>query len=39
MVSKIAIFGGTGMTGAVVVEYALSKGKRNLKEINFSKKK
>lgn len=27
MVSKIAIFGGTGMTGAVVVEYALNKGK------------
>lgn len=27
MVSKVAIFGGTGMTGQVVVEHALSKGK------------
>lgn len=27
MVSKIAIFGGTGMTGSAVVEYALQKGK------------
>jgi len=26
MVSKIAVFGGTGMTGQAVVEYALSKG-------------
>lgn len=26
MVSKIAIFGGTGMTGKCVTEYALEKG-------------
>lgn len=26
MVNKIAIFGGTGMTGQSVVEYALQKG-------------
>lgn len=26
MVTKIAIFGGTGMTGQAVVEYALQKG-------------
>lgn len=29
MVKKVAVFGGTGMTGQCVVEYALSKGKRN----------
>lgn len=27
MVRKIAIFGGTGMTGQCVTEYALQKGK------------
>lgn len=27
MVKKIAIFGGTGMTGQCVVEYALNEGK------------
>lgn len=26
MVRKLAIFGGTGVTGSCVVEYALSKG-------------
>lgn len=28
MVKKIAVFGGTGMTGQSVVEYALSQGEQ-----------
>lgn len=37
MVKKIAVFGGTGMTGQSVVEYALSQGepKKNMGLINI----
>lgn len=35
MVKKIAVFGGTGMTGQSVVEYALSQGEQKyMKSIN-----
>lgn len=33
MVKKIAVFGGTGMTGQSVIEYALSQGKATKKKI------
>lgn len=36
MVKKIAVFGGTGMTGQSVVEYALNQGEQKyIKSMNF----